>query len=132
VQGGTYAGSALGLAAASATLSQVTQGSLHADLLERAGGFFERLQDVFDRSPLPARVQGLGCMFAIYVGTRDPVASYRDMRALDPDLAKRFFTRCIDEGVYFHTDFSVSAAHDPAILDDVLGRLERIANEPGW
>jgi len=132
VQGGTYAGSALGLAAASATLSRVTQGSLHADLLERAGGFFERLQAVFDRSPLPARVQGLGCMFAIYVGTRDPVASYRDMRALDPDLAKRFFTRCIDEGVYFHTDFSVSAAHDPAILDDVLGRLERIANEPGW
>ncbi|HSM33483.1 MAG TPA: aminotransferase class III-fold pyridoxal phosphate-dependent enzyme [Anaerolineae bacterium] len=132
IQGGTYAGSALGLAAASATLGLIEQGTLHADLLERAGGFFERLQAVFDRSPLPGRVQSVGCMFTVYVGTRDPVRDYRDMRALDPELARRFFVRCIEEGLYFHTDFSVSAAHSQEILDEVLERMEGIANEPGW
>ncbi len=132
VQGGTFAGSALGLAAASATLDLVTDGSLHPSLMERAGGFFEQLQALFDRSPLPARVQSIGCMFHVYLGTREPVTSYSDMRGLDRDLARRFFVRCIEEGMYFHTDFSVSAAHTPAILDDVLERIESIANEPGW
>jgi glutamate-1-semialdehyde 2,1-aminomutase len=132
VQGGTFAGSALGLAAASVTLDLVTSGPLHPSLIERAGKFFEQLQAIFDRSPLPARVQSIGCMFHIYVGTREPVTSYGDMRDLDRDLARRFFLRCIEEGLYFHTDFSVSAAHTTAILDDALGRIEHIANEPGW
>jgi len=132
VQGGTFAGSALGLAAASATLDLLTTGSLHADLLERAGEFFNQLQGVFDRSALPARVQGIGCMFSIYVGTRDPIRSCRDVRALDQTLVRRFFSRCIDEGVYFHTDFTVSTAHDRALLDEVLERIEHVASEPGW
>lgn len=131
VQGGTYAGSAIGLAAASATLELVTTGTLHADLLRTAGVFFAQLQDVFDRSPTPARVQSLGCMFTVYVGTREPVQSYADMRALDPVAARRFFTRCIDDGLYFHTDFSVSAAHDAQILAEVLERMETIARSPG-
>ena len=58
-------------------------------------------------------------MFGIYVGTREPVRTYADIRALDPDLSRRFFTSCIDKGVYFHTDFSVSAAHSPALLAEV-------------
>ena len=132
VQGGTFAGSALGLAAASATLGLLTDGSLHGDLLKRAGEFFDQLQTVFDRSALPARVQGIGCMFSIYVGTREPVRSCRDVRALDQTLVRRFFSRCIDEGVYFHTDFSVSTAHDGPILSEVLERIEHITREPGW
>ncbi len=132
VQGGTFAGSALGLAAASATLGLLTQGSMHHDLLQRAGDFFDQLQAVFDRSPLPARVQGIGCMFSVYLGTREPVLSCGDVRALDQDLRRRFFSRCIDEGVYFHTDFSVSLAHDDRLLAEVLERMERVANEPGW
>jgi len=132
VQGGTFAGSALGLAAASATLDLVIDGSLHPSLLARAGSFFERLQELFDHSPLPARVQSIGCMFHVYVGTREPVTNYQDMRSLDRDLARRFFIRCIEEGLYFHTDFSVSAAHTAEILDDALERIERITKEPGW
>jgi glutamate-1-semialdehyde 2,1-aminomutase len=132
VQGGTYAGSALGLAAAEATLDLLAEGDLHADLLARSATFFEQLQGVFDRSPLAAHVHGVGCMFAVYVGTREPVRSLREVRALDLGLRRRFFSRCIEAGVYFHTDFSVSTAHDATTLDTVLGRLEEIANQPGW
>ncbi len=132
IQGGTFAGSALGLAAASATLRLLADTPVHAELLARAASFFASLQDVFDRSSLPARVQGLGSMFTIYLGTREPVRSYADMNALDRELARRFFVRCIEEGLYFHTDFCVSAAHDQAILDEALGRIEGVASEPGW
>jgi glutamate-1-semialdehyde 2,1-aminomutase len=132
VQGGTYAGSALGLAAADATLGLLAEDGLHAGLLERSAGFFAELQGVFDRSPLAARVHGVGCMFAIYLGTREPVTSLREVRGLDLALRRSFFSRCIEDGVYFHTDFSVSTAHDEAMLAEVLERIERIANEPGW
>ncbi len=132
IQGGTFAGSALGLAAATATLGLLADTPVHDELLARAERFFAQLQAVFDRSSLPARVQSVGSMFTIYVGTREPVRSYADMNALDRDLARRFFTRCIDAGMYFHTDFCISAAHDDAILDDVLGRMEAIASQPDW
>jgi glutamate-1-semialdehyde aminotransferase len=46
---------------------------------------------------------------------------------LDPDLRRRFFSHLIKDGVYFHTDFSVSAAHTDEHLATVLGRVEDAA-----
>ena len=125
LQGGTFAGNLIGLAAAQATLAAVSEPEFYSSLARRTDDFLTELQAIFDRSSLPARVQGLGCMFGIYVGTRDPVRTYADIRSLDAGLSRRFFTSCIDEGVYFHTDFSVSAAHSPALLTEVLERMEK-------
>ena len=127
IQGGTFAGGIMGLAAARATLKILSEPSFYPDLLMRSEWFFRELQALFDRSPLPARVQWLGCMFTVYMGTREPVTSYAQMRALDGALSKRYFSRCIEEGVYFHTDFTVSAAHSKSILEQVLERMERAA-----
>jgi glutamate-1-semialdehyde 2,1-aminomutase len=127
VQGGTYAGNILGLAAAEATLQVLSAPDFYPTLLERSEHFFRQLQVMLDASPTPARVQWVGCMFTIYVGTREPVRAYGDIRRLDPSLARAFFTRAIDRGVYFHTDFSVSAAHTPEVLATVLTRLEDAA-----
>ena len=127
IQGGTFAGSVIGLAAAEATLGILADPGFYPTLMGRADGFYADLQAVFDRSPIPARVQSVGAMFAIYLGTREPVASLADIRALDPDLRRRFFSRVIDGGVYFHTDFSVSAAHTEEVLATVLERVEDAA-----
>jgi glutamate-1-semialdehyde 2,1-aminomutase len=127
VQGGTFAGNILGLAAAEATLDILAEPGFYPALLPRAERFYAELQGVLDRSPIPARVQHAGVMFAIYVGTREPVEKYAEIRALDPELRRRFFSHVIERGVYFHTDFSVSAAHDEALLADVLERIEDAA-----
>lgn len=66
-------------------------------------------------------------MFGLYIGTRDPVGSYADIRVPDADLARRFFTECIRDGVYFHTDFSISSAHNDEQLAKVVERLARVA-----
>jgi glutamate-1-semialdehyde 2,1-aminomutase len=129
IQGGTFAGNIMGLAAANATLDLLEAPGFYPDLLNRAARFVEDLQAMFDRSPVPARVQSAGCMFTVYVGTREPVQSYADIRALDRSLATRYFTRCIDAGVYFHTDFSISSAHSDEILDLVLERMEGAARQ---
>ena len=128
VQGGTFAGSVLGLAAAEATLGLLSQPDFYPTLLPRAERFYRELQGIFDRSPLPAHVAWVGCMFAIYVGTREPVTTYAALRALDQELRRSFFRRVIDAGVYFHTDFSVSSAHSDAVLSDVLERIEGVAS----
>ncbi|MGZ4316272.1 MAG: aspartate aminotransferase family protein [Gaiellaceae bacterium] len=127
IQGGTFAGNILGLAAAKATLGVISEASFYPELLGRAERFYLNLQAVFDRSPMPARVQWVGAMFTVYVGTRDPVESYADIRALDAERHRAFFARCIERGVYFHTDFSVSAAHSDSVLNDVLSRMEEAA-----
>ena len=68
-------------------------------------------------------------MFGVYFGTREPVTSYTQMRGLDTELARRYFRRCLEKGVYFHTDFTVSAAHSEAILGEVLERMQQAASE---
>jgi len=127
IQGGTFAGNIIGLAAANATLDVISEPRFYPDLLGRAERFYAELQGVLDRSPLAARVQWAGAMFTIYVGTREPVSSLAELRALDPDLRRRFFAGCIDRGVYFHTDFSVSSAHTDELLAEVLERIEDAA-----
>lgn len=124
LQGGTFAGNVIGLAAAQATLAVVSEPQFYPALAKRTDDFLTEVQEIFDRSGLPARVQWLGCMFGIYVGTREPVRTYAEIRSLDRDLSRRFFTSCIERGVYFHTDFSVSAAHSPSVLAEVLERIE--------
>jgi len=131
IQGGTFAGNILGLAAARATLEQLSEPSFYPGLLGRSEAFFRDLQGLFDRSGVAARVQSVGCAFTIYFGTREPVTSYAQMRGLDTELAGRYFRSCIDKGVYFHTDFTVSAAHTDAILSAVLERMEQAASELG-
>ena len=127
IQGGTFAGSVIGLAAAEATLDVLSEPDFYPDLIGRAERFYDDLQAIFDRSPIPARVQHMGAMFAIYLGTREPVVDYADIRALDPALRDRFFSRVIENGVYFHTDFSVSDAHTDEQLAQVLARVEDAA-----
>jgi glutamate-1-semialdehyde 2,1-aminomutase len=127
LQGGTYAGNMLGVSAAKATLDIIDAPGFYPDLLARAEYFYGELQKMFDRSPTPAIVQHVGCGFGIYVGTREPVRSYADIRKLDPADAQRFFGRAIDRDVYFHTDFTVSHAHTRAVLDEALSRIESAA-----
>ena len=129
LQGGTYAGNIIGLAAAKATLGVLSKPDFYPQMQSRADRFYGELQAMFDASPLPARVQALGCMFGLYIGTRDPVTSYQEIRALDRELNKRFFAGCIEEGVYFHTDFSVSAAHSEENLAQVIERMGKVASQ---
>jgi glutamate-1-semialdehyde 2,1-aminomutase len=127
IQGGTYAGNIPGLAAAKATLDIVRTPDFYPSLLGRASAFYRDLTDMFARVGLPAIVQHAGCGFGIYLGTTDPVVNYAQVREYDNDLRKRFFTACIANGVYFHTDFTVSDAHTVADLADVVARMEQAA-----
>ena len=57
----------------------------------------------------------------------EPVTDYRQFSKLDREMASRFYLKCIEEGLYFHTDFTVSAQHSEAVLDEALLIIEKVA-----
>ncbi len=129
VAGGTFSGNLLGCAAGLAAMGIMENPGLWESWLGRAGKFFETLQSAFDDLDFPARVQHLGCGFYIYVGARDPILNYHDLDRLNPALAQAFFHKCIQKGVYFHTDFTISAQHDEDTLAEAVERISVAAVE---
>jgi glutamate-1-semialdehyde 2,1-aminomutase len=125
VAGGTFSGNLMGCAAGLAAMGIMETPGLFDEWLARTNTFMDTLQSTLDEEDFPAHVQSLGCSFYIYVGTRDPIRNYHDFDKLDRVLAKTFFQKCIDKGVYFHTDFTVSAKHD----EDTLAKAADIIRE---
>jgi glutamate-1-semialdehyde 2,1-aminomutase len=130
VAGGTFSGNLFGCAAGVASLSIMEQPGFFEAWLKRVDIFLQEVQNIFDEEQFPATVQALGCTFGIYVGTREPVRNYHDIAAkTDPHLRKAFFCKCIEKGLYFHTDFTVSAAHDEETLSRAAQVIRDAARE---
>src|SRR5690606_12794599 len=62
----TYSCHLLGVAAASATLETLQEPGFYARRNSDADLFYDKLQEIFDRAGLAARVQGVGARFGIY------------------------------------------------------------------
>ena len=116
IAGGTFSGNLLGCAAGLASMKIMEAPGFFEKWHNRVDTFLSGLQKDFDEVGFPAYVQHIGCNFFIYVGTRHAVQEYRYFDQLDSELATGFFRNCIENGVYFHTDFTVSALHDSETL----------------
>ena len=130
VAGGTFSGNLFGCAAGIEAMTIMEQPGFFDSWLKRVNDFYSQLQTIFDEENFPAIVQGLGCTFGIYIGTREPVKNYHDIaERTNPDLRKAFFNKGIEKGLYFHTDFTVSAQHDEALLAQALELLREAVRE---
>jgi len=126
VHGGTFSGSLIGAAAAMVSLDIMMRPDFYPRLFATANLLFEKMQKLFDEEGIPARVQHLGSSFYIYFGITEPLTNYRQFKKLDQKLARRFFQGCIEEGLYFHTDFTVSAAHTEADINETLNKMQTV------
>ncbi len=127
--GGTFSGNLIGCAAGIAAMTIMEQPGFFDTWLARVDKFMKTVQDSFDEIDFPAVVQNVGCTFGIYVGTREPVQSHRDISRTDPELTRKFFGKCVENGLYFHTDFTVSAMHDEELLNKAAALMADIARE---
>lgn len=122
--GGTFSGNLIGVTAAMASLNIMMESDFYPHLFATANLLFDKMQTLFDEEGIPARVQHVGSSFFIYFGITEPLTDYRQFKKLDQQLAERFFQGCIEKGVYFHTDFTVSAAHTEADIDETLDKMQ--------
>jgi glutamate-1-semialdehyde 2,1-aminomutase len=128
LQGGTHAGNIPGLAAAQATLDILEEPGFYETLTERTRVFAEDLQAGIRATGMSVRVQSAGCGYGIFAGTDEPIRSCAEIRRyVDNELASRLFTACLEEGVYFHTDLTVSVAHTEEVLAEIVSRVTRAA-----
>jgi glutamate-1-semialdehyde 2,1-aminomutase len=130
VAGGTFSGNLMGCAAGIAAMEIMEQPGFFENWLARVDAFLAEVQTGFDEVGFPAIIQHLGCTFGIYVGTRQPVRNYHDIaEKTNPELRTLFFNKCIEKGLYFHTDFTVSAMHDEKTLKSAVKLLRKAARE---
>jgi glutamate-1-semialdehyde 2,1-aminomutase len=129
IAGGTFTGNLMGCAAGVAALGIMETPGFFDGWLARVNKFMQTIQASFDENGFPARVQNIGCTFSIYVGTREPILSLHDIAKTNPELTKMFFTKCIEKGLYFHTDFTVSAMHDEETLASALQLIKQAVQE---
>ena len=126
IAGGTFSGNLLGCAAGLAAFGIMEQPGFYEGWHARADKFLQALQGLLNKAGVPARVQWLGPNFFIYFGISEPVTGYSQFTKLDRKPMALFFTRCIEEGLYFHTDFTVSAQHTQPVLDEALLLFEKV------
>jgi glutamate-1-semialdehyde 2,1-aminomutase len=129
VAGGTFSGNLMGCAAGLAAMRIMEAPGFYDGWLGRVGRFIKTLQANFDEDGFPAIVQNIGSNFFIYVGTREPITGYHDFSRLKPALAKSLFRKCIDNGLYFHTDFTISAMHSDETLTNSAAIIRTAARE---
>lgn len=129
--GGTYSGNALGVAAALATLEILSQPDFYPSLSSLTQYFCEGMKELFAKYGIQVQIPYLGSNFFIYFGPDKEVRSYSDFALIDTSYARKFFRSCIDRGIYFHTDLTVSAAHTRDDIDHTLEVFEEIVQDIG-
>ena len=130
VAGGTFSGNLMGCAAGIAAMEIMEQPGYFETWLKHVDSFLTEVQTGFDHEGFPAIIQHLGCTFGIYIGTREPVRNYHDIaEKTNPEFRTAFFTKCIEKGLYFHTDFTVSAMHDEKTLKLAAKTMRKAARE---
>jgi glutamate-1-semialdehyde 2,1-aminomutase len=123
---GTYNASPIALAAAQATLDELSRdgGAVYGHL-DRVGSRLRiGLQGVFDEAGVPAVVQGRGSMMQVYLIDRPRVRTYREALGADAALFSRFAHSMLNRGVFVHPDhfehWFMSASHSDADIDSIL------------
>ena len=129
IHGGTFSGNRLGVAASIASINVMKQDNFYPDLFEVGNYFYTNLQKLFDDHSIPTQVQSLGSAFFPYIGVSGPVTNYKQFIDIDWDFTNKFFKTCIEEGIYFHTDFGISAAHTKEDIDFTLEKMNSILGE---
>jgi glutamate-1-semialdehyde 2,1-aminomutase len=130
---GTYTANGIAVAAANATLDELSR-----------PGFYEQLDFVADRlrlglarvlgeAGLPAHVVGVGPLMQVWFSDA-PIRHYREaQRHADHALFERWWRGMLDRGVLFHPgayeNLFVSAAHTAADVDETLAAARETARD---
>jgi glutamate-1-semialdehyde 2,1-aminomutase len=128
--GGTFNGNVLSLAAADATLEELSGDS--GALLVRANrigqGLMQGIRKAAERYAVPVLITGFGTAFCLHHTSRAELTEYRDTFEDSRELLSQFLLLALAEGVYLLPDgrFYVSAVHSESDVKETLGKLEHV------
>ena len=128
-QAGTLSGNPASVAAGLATLRCLKKNPPYDLLAERAGAFVPRLREMAEaQRGGSVQIPQMGSLFSFFFRS-EPVHSFADVMACDPEPFKRLFHALLANGVYlppspFEVSF-LSTAHEPTVLEKALAAFEK-------
>ncbi|HSJ27000.1 MAG TPA: glutamate-1-semialdehyde 2,1-aminomutase [Acidimicrobiia bacterium] len=131
-QTGTYSGNRISVAAASATIDRLSDGTVYEQIRHVGTRLMTGLQDCLDAHGLQGSVVGHPSMFSIYIGEGRPV-EYRDVAGHDSRVYDATIMRMIELGVMPCPDaletWFVCGAHTDDDVDTTLTAFDQALTE---
>ncbi|WP_370629982.1 glutamate-1-semialdehyde 2,1-aminomutase [Tessaracoccus sp. OS52] len=128
-QAGTLSGNPLATAAGIATL-RLADSSVYAHVDRAAALLQDAVTAELAAAGVPHVVQHAGSLFSVFF-REDPVRNYADAQTQDTAAFGRFFGAMLEQGVALPPSafeaWFLSAAHDDAVLDRIVGALPAAA-----
>jgi len=128
--GGTFNGNPIALAAAHATLDELSADGGAA--LQRANGaghtLMQEIRGLAQKRGIPLLVTGFGASFSLHFTPLTEIHNYRDTLQDDQQLLRQFLRLALDEGIYLLPDgrFYVSAVHTEKEVDETVQAFRRV------
>ncbi|GAB3272896.1 glutamate-1-semialdehyde 2,1-aminomutase [Kineosporia babensis] len=131
-QAGTLSGNPVATAAGLATLRNLTD-DVYGHLLAQAGKLAYAVRDALNAEGVPHTIQFAGSMFSVFFTEQTTVSNYEQARQQDLPAFSGFFHSMLSQGVYLPPSafeaWFLSAAHDDAVLEQVVAALPAAAKE---
>jgi glutamate-1-semialdehyde 2,1-aminomutase len=128
--GGTFNGNPVSLAAADATLAELSRdnGKLLDQANQRGRRLMEGVLDIARKLGVGLAVTGFGTAMALHFTPRTELVDYRDTLDDDPEMLQRVLRRALEEGLHLLPDgrLYVSAAHTDEDIDESLRAFDRV------
>ncbi|MEX2263906.1 MAG: aspartate aminotransferase family protein [Bryobacteraceae bacterium] len=128
--GGTFNGNPVSLAAADATLEELSRdgGAVLAEVNRNGSGLQDGIRNLAKKHGVHLVVSGFGAAFAVHFTTKSELSDYRDTLDDDSGLLKEFLLNALQQGVYSVPDgrFYTSAAHGEVEIQETLEALDRV------
>ncbi len=122
-QAGTLSGNPVAMAAGLANLRLIQAPGFFETLGQRTDMLCRGLRQAADQAGVAFATVQVGAMFGFYFAPR-AASNYAEAAQADIDAFKRFFQRCLANGVYFapsaYEAGFVSMAHDEAVIAETL------------
>jgi glutamate-1-semialdehyde 2,1-aminomutase len=131
-QTGTYAGNGMSMAAASATIDRLSDGTVYDRIRQVGTSLMAGLQQSLDGHGLAGTVVGHPSMFSVFIGAGRPT-EYRDVAGHDSRVYDATIMRMIDFGVMPCPDaletWFVCGAHTDEDVEITLDAFDRALGE---
>lgn len=131
VQGGTYNGQAVAMAACVATLQRLRAPGTYEGMEQRGTRLMQGLRERFDRAGVPAVVTGFPQVFHVAFGLTAPARNWEDLVRMDRTRYVAFTTallrrgvRALERGAWF-----LSTEHDDVVIGATLDAVTDALHE---
>jgi glutamate-1-semialdehyde 2,1-aminomutase len=128
--GGTFNGNPMSLAAAHATLEELSRDDGAALARANAAGqwLMQEIRGLAQERGLPFLVTGFGASFSLHFTPLTEIHNYRDTLRDNQALLRQFLRLALDEGIYLLPDgrFYVSAVHTEKEEEETVQALRRV------